>query len=239
MINQDTVTSVTARLNVGGTASTQVGGLVLFTIRTPNPTDGLPGDVTSILVESDIYVITQEDINNGFIRVEFPAELFGAPQNRVLPPGDYWLQADLFSNAGANRVRFLDDLTFTQPWFVSVLYTTQWFSNGNALRMSLNMANVAPSTINVNEINKDLNLNVYPNPAKNILNLSVASDARLGRISYEVIDIAGRIVSSEVVVINSSNEVIPVDISSLQNGVYSIVVKTSKGYNTNRFVVAQ
>jgi hypothetical protein len=40
-------------------------------------------------------------------------------------------------------------------------------------------------------------------------------------------------------VINSSNEVIPVDISSLQNGVYSIVVKTSKGYNTNRFVVAQ
>jgi hypothetical protein len=101
------------------------------------------------------------------------------------------------------------------------------------------MANVAPSTINVNEINKDLNLNVYPNPAKNILNLSVASDARLGRISYEVIDIAGRIVSSEVVVINSSNEVIPVDISSLQNGVYSIVVKTSKGYNTNRFVVAQ
>lgn len=239
LVNQDTVTSVTARLNVGGTASTQVGGLVLFTIRTPDPANGLPGDVTTILVESDIYVITQEDINNGFIRVEFPAELFGAPQNRVLPPGDYWLQADLFSNAGANRVRFLDDLTFTQPWFVSVLYTTQWFSNGNAIRMSLNMANVAPSTINVTEINKDLNLNVYPNPAKNILNLSVASDARLGRISYEVIDIAGRIVSSEVVVINSSNEVIPVDISSLQNGVYSIVVKTSKGYNTNRFVVAQ
>lgn len=239
LVNQDTVTSVTARLNVGGTASTQVGGLVLFTIRTPDPANGLPGDVTTILVESDIYVITQEDINNGFIRVEFPAQLFGAPQNRILPPGDYWLQADLFSNAGANRVRFLDDLTFTQPWFVSVLYTTQWFSNGNAIRMSLNMANVAPSTINVNEINKDLNLNVYPNPAKNILNLSVASDARLGRISYEVIDIAGRIVSSEVVVINSSNEIIPVDISSLQNGVYSIVVKTSKGYNTNRFVVAQ
>jgi len=239
LVNQDTVTSVTARLNVGGTASTQVGGLVLFSIRTPDPTNGLPGDITTVLMETDIHVITQEDITNGFIRVEFPAVLFGAPQNRVLPPGDYWLQADLFSNGGANRVRFLDDLTFTQPWFVSVLYTTQWFSNGNALRMSLNMANVAPSTSNVPEINKDLKLNVYPNPAKNILNLSIVSDERLGRISYEVIDITGRMVSSEVVVVNSSNEVIPVDISSLQNGVYSVVVKTSKGYNTNRFVVAQ
>jgi len=239
LVNQDTVTSATARLNIGGTAPTQVGALVQFSIRTPNPADGLPGDATTIVVESDIYSITQEDIANGFIRVDFPAELGGLPQNRILTPGDYWLQADLYSNTGVNRVRFLDDLTFTQPWFVSVLYTTQWFSNGNALRMSLNMADAAPSTISVAEINKDLKLNVYPNPAKNILNLSVASDASLGRVSYQVMDIAGRIVSSEAVVINSNNEVIPVDISSLQNGVYSIVVKTSKGYNTSRFVVAQ
>lgn len=238
LVNEDTVTSATARLNVTGTAPTQVGGLVQFSIRTPNPADGLPGDATTIVVESDIYTITQEDIDNGFIRVDFPAELGGLPQNRILTPGDYWLQADLYSNNGTNRVRFLDDLTFTQPWFVSVLYTTQWFSNGNALRMSLNMAD-ARGTSSVNELNKNLKLNVYPNPAKNILNLAVSADASLGRISYQVMDIAGRIVSSEATVINSNNEVIPVDISGLQNGVYSIVVKTSKGYNTSRFVVAQ
>ncbi len=238
LVNQDTVTSATARLNVGGTGGTQAGALVQFSIRTPNPADGLPGDATTIVVESDIYTVTQEDIDAGFIRVDFPAELGGLPQNRILTPGDYWLQADLYSNNGTNRVRFLDDLTFTQPWFVSVLYTTQWFSNGNALRMNLNMAD-ARSTSSVNELNKNLKLNVYPNPAKNILNLSVASDASLGRISYQVMDIAGRIVSAEAAVINSNNEVIPVDISGLQNGVYSIMVKTSKGYNTSRFVVAQ
>jgi len=237
LVNQDTVTSATARLNVGGTGGTQAGALVQFSIRTPNPADGMPGDASTIQVESDIYTVTQEDVDNGFIRVDFPAELGGLPQNRILTPGDYWLQADLYSNTGVNRVRFLDDLTFTQPWYVSVLYTTQWYSNGNALRMSLNMSDA--STVSVQELNKNLKLNVYPNPAKNIINLSVSTDASLGRISYQVMDIAGRIVTSEAVVINSNNEVIPVDISSLQNGVYSIVVKTSKGYNTSRFVVAQ
>jgi len=238
LINQDTVTSVTVRLNITGTGATQVGGLVQFSIRTPDPVTGNPGDATTIVVESDIYTISQEDIANGFIRVNFPAELGGLPQNRILTPGDYWLQADLYSNTGANRVRFLDDLTFTQPFFASLLYTTQWFSNGNAVRMSLNMAD-AVSSVSVNELNKNLKLNVYPNPAKNILNLAVSADASLGRISYQVMDIAGRIVTSEAAVINSNNEVIPVNISGLQNGVYSIVVKTSKGYNTSRFVVAQ
>jgi hypothetical protein len=238
LVNQDTVTSVTVRLNITGTGATQVGALVQFSIRTPDPVTGNPGDATTIVVESDIYTISQEDIANGFIRVNFPAELGGLPQNRILTPGDYWLQADLYSNTGANRVRFLDDLTFTQPFFVSLLYTTQWFSNGNAVRMSLNMAD-AVSSVSVNELNKNLKLNVYPNPAKNILNLAVSADASLGRISYQVMDIAGRIVTSEATVINSNNEVIPVNISGLQNGVYSIVVKTSKGYNTSRFVVAQ
>lgn len=238
IVNEDTVTSATARLNVTGTTPTQAGALVQFSIRTPDAASGFPGDATTIVVESDIYTVTQEDVDNGFIRVDFPAELGGLPQNRILTPGDYWLQADLYSNNGTNRVRFLDDLTFTQPFFTSMLFTTQWFSNGNALRMSLNMADIA-SNVSVNELNKNLKLNVYPNPAKNILNLAVSADASLGRISYQVMDIAGRIVSSEATVINSNNEVIPVDISTLQNGVYSIVVKTSKGYNTSRFVVAQ
>ncbi len=240
IVNQDTVTSTTVRLNVGGTGGTQAGSLVQFSIRTPNPADGLPGDLSTIVVESDIYTISQEDVDLGFIRVDFPAELGGLPQNRILAPGDYWLQADLYSNNGTTRVRFLDDLTFTQPWFTSVLYTSQWYNNGNALRMSLNMADaVAGGGQSVQNLQKDLKINVYPNPAQNFLNVAVSADDRLGRISYEVLDITGRMVSSEATVINGNNEVLAVNLAGIQNGVYSIVVKTSKGYNTSRFVVAQ
>lgn len=238
IINQDTVTSATARLNIGGTGGTQLGALIQFSVRTANPADGLPGDVSAIVVETDIHTITQEDLDRGFVTVEFPEELGGLPQDRVLAPGDYWLVADLFSNNGANRIRLLDDLTFTQPWYTSVLYTTQWYSNGNALRMFLNMADAQSSGGSVNNLNKDLNINVYPNPAKEVVNVALNTNDNLGRVSYQVLDVTGRVVASQAAVINGNSEILNVDVAGLQNGVYSIVVKTSKGYNTSRFVVA-
>jgi hypothetical protein len=143
-LSPGTVTSATAYLQTG-TTGTQAGSSVVFTVRTPR-SDGLPGDLTNILLESNLYTITALDVARGFIVVPFPTIFSGQTQNLLLAQGNYWLVAEMFSNNGANRIRFLDDNTYTMPWYASMLFTDDWYNNGNAFRMycNLNSCNFSP-----------------------------------------------------------------------------------------------
>lgn len=154
LVSADTITSVRAILHSTGngassTSTTQVGASVVFSIQESDTATGLPGGAGYILCESDVYTITAADVANAFIEVPIPADLFGVAQQRGLAPGAYWLVADIYSNNGTTRLRFRDDVSWNfQPWWASVLYTTQWYSNGNALRFMANFggSSTAPIT---------------------------------------------------------------------------------------------
>jgi hypothetical protein len=235
VLTADTVTSATAYLQTG-TTGTQAGSSVVFTVRTPG-TDGLPGDQTTVLFESDVYTVTSQDIARGFIVVPFPANLFGSPQDRVVEPGDHWLVAEMFSNNGANRIRFLDDVTFTMPWFVSVLYTDQWYNNGNAMRMFMNFGRTS-SGVSVQELASDVRLNLYPNPAQgDYAMLDIAAERPAGKVTFEIMDLTGRLVAAQSSQIAGMSETLPIDISGLNAGLYQVRVSLLGGSRTLRLVV--
>ena len=146
IVSQDTVMSASFRVfqgTSGNPASGPVGSNIYFTIEgndTASANAGLPGGLAYVLMETDLYTVTQADYDRGWITVNFPSTIGGSPQNLILAPGQYWLVARMFSNAGQNHIRILDDQSITQPWYTSVINVTNtWYSNGNNFRMPLNL----------------------------------------------------------------------------------------------------
>ncbi len=72
---------------------------------------------------------------------------------------------------------------------------------------------------------------MYPNPAKEVLNISL-SDADLSLESFEIMDNTGRIVSAG----SLEQGLNRVNISGLDRGVYILTLKTSMGETSQRFI---
>lgn len=85
--------------------------------------------------------------------------------------------------------------------------------------------------LNVVTMNQEINVtnvNIYPNPAQDVLQLK--SDLHM--IEVEIVDAFGKIVNRFKS--NSSNLQIPLE--SLNKGLYFIRIRSSEGYSTRRFV---
>lgn len=75
------------------------------------------------------------------------------------------------------------------------------------------------------------NFSIYPNPANNVLNLSVKNGLTVNEIS--VVDINGRTVKT---INNSFDSEMEINVSDLTSGVYMLNVKTEEGVATSKFV---
>jgi len=86
----------------------------------------------------------------------------------------------------------------------------------------------AAGTIGINE-NQISGLNIYPNPAKNILVIEQNSNSKL---SIEILNIEGRLIQS----FTSSEKNIKTDVSQFANGMYFINVKSETGNGVYKLV---
>ncbi len=84
---------------------------------------------------------------------------------------------------------------------------------------------------------KDLEVVIYPNPANDRILVRVSGDDFLGEMNYDVVDITGRLVKSGKRTAEGNFESFTVEVGELQQGTYSLIMKTKKGYNATRFVV--
>lgn len=75
------------------------------------------------------------------------------------------------------------------------------------------------------------NFSIYPNPANNVLNLSVKNGLFVNEIA--MVDINGRTVKT---VANTLDSEIEINVSDLTSGVYLLNVKTDEGVATSKFV---
>lgn len=75
------------------------------------------------------------------------------------------------------------------------------------------------------------NFSIYPNPANNILNLSVKNGLSVNEIT--MVDINGRTVKT---INNAFDPEMEINVSDLTSGVYMINVKTYEGIATSKFV---
>ena len=83
---------------------------------------------------------------------------------------------------------------------------------------------------NIVEHNNELNCDVYPNPASDIL--TIATELRVKEVSIH--DIYGRLTMSQQVNETTSQQV--VDVADLETGVYFVNIKTENGNIVKRFV---
>jgi hypothetical protein len=236
LVSTDTVTSATARLVNSGTSTSQAGGLIYFTLETGDANTGLPGGTASVVLETDLYTLTAADISRGRVTVPFPATLGGSPQERIVNPGEYWLVAHLFSNNGSNHISLIDDQTVTMPWFASVLFrSTDWFNNGNAIRMSLNFGRIPTGT---NVVPQEMLAAVaYPNPGSDLLNIKVNAARDLGQTRLVMTDLTGRTVLEERLTWSGNGGRHILDISALPNGTYTLEMLTEAGIARQRVMV--
>lgn len=90
--------------------------------------------------------------------------------------------------------------------------------------------------VGINYQQADYNLTLSPNPANNILNLSIKSE---NIHDYEVMiaNIQGQVVHSGSINEGSNNVYQTIDIGNLANGIYIMKISNGNSYVTERFVV--
>ena len=166
--NPTTLSSVRMGIFSTNSSPTIPGGEVIFYLcdtiglSTETPSGN---DMFDVIEESDYIMITQQDVDNGFVSVDFP--------DIELEPNGYMLIVEMFSNDGENSIYTLDDLTVVQPSIASMFYhpgDNEWYTNGNAL--SIHMGINGHSYVDINENEVLNNFNVYPNPTSSFINVS-------------------------------------------------------------------
>lgn len=88
------------------------------------------------------------------------------------------------------------------------------------------------SELSLTENIEQLEVQIYPNPAEHILQISLK--ALQEEVEVVVVDVAGRIVRTEKSW--SNGELISWDISNLTSGIYQVLVKTNRATVSKRFV---
>lgn len=109
-------------------------------------------------------------------------------------------------------------------------YIEKGISGEESAMMAKNTA-VIPTEI-TNSINK---LNVYPNPANNIINISYCINELTQNTTICLLDITGKQVFSQL--INEKNGTIQLDALSLNSGFYFVRLSNGKTINTTSKII--
>ena len=139
------------------------------------------------------------------------------------------------------------DYTASRPLydtqFVSPVFVATWNPNGfgptRVPSISAVTSILANTTSVENRERNDMNIRVFPNPARNDVYVRLSAESMIGKVNYEVMDITGRVVMSGEKMIDGMSDQINLSVAGLQQGVYTVVTKTAKGFNSSRFVVTK
>jgi hypothetical protein len=97
--------------------------------------------------------------------------------------------------------------------------TTQTFLFLDSIILTTNLSTIS---------NLISNINIYPNPTENFLNISNPNNVEIKNIS--VVDINGRIVK------NQSDSLSQINVSDLNAGVYFVTIEAAEGKTTKKFI---
>lgn len=125
--------------------------------------------------------------------------------------------------------------------YTTPIFTTAWNPAGfTTHRVPAITAFMSPISTSVQDIKRnDLNIRVYPNPARSDVHIRLNAESIIGKVNYEVMDMTGRVVLSGEKMADGFNDQITLSVASLQEGVYTVMTKTNKGFNSSRFVVTK
>ena len=199
---------------------TVAGGELVVSLKdTLGIAEGTTFDPTSgIYAQSDFYLLTQADVDLGYVDVGF-SESYSAD------PGAYMLTVEMYSNGNENDMYILDDTTVPQPAYCSMIYIPgdQAYTNGTAAGIRMLLGNSVGTAEDLN------NLSIYPNPSNGIINIELDKN---NEYQLTVNDVLGKIVSRETI---SSSKTL--DVQHLQKGVYFINISNTEMTKTAKVII--
>jgi len=216
----NTINGVEIALASGSTANTEIQVAIIDTAELL--ADGIMPvtDANGVEALSAFYSISSSDLTNGVALVSFQSPI-------VLPDNAYYV-AVLTSVDQSQVIRILDDQTVAQPWYASMIHLINdggTYSNGNALGIRLKT-----QTVGLEE-SVGINLNVFPNPAQDVL--TIASNVNSG--SIVISDVSGKIV--QVVTMQSSTSTLST--AGLENGIYYVTISNDNFSKTEKVVISK
>lgn len=149
-------------------------------------------------------------------------------------------------NGSVTRLKTTQNITLSAGFISGTVDQTSYYyyhaTTGDLVFRSTTVSIVAPginstdtimesllsSTLGVNQTISNVDLQLYPNPVKDRLNLNLDNDIDSSSIS--ILDINGRQIS------NFETNQNAIDVSRLKSGIYFISILTTKGFVTKKFI---
>jgi len=206
--------------NAFTTPATVAEGELVVTLRDTTLMSSEAYDPLDFIAESDFYMVTEDDVINGFIDVNFD-------QPVSVQPNAYYIGVEMYSNGNETDIYILDDETVPQPSYLSMIYIPedQVYSNGNAV--GIRMITSDEDVVSVKEQISEFN--IYPNPSNGILNIELDKS---GNYSIQVSDLIGKVVSTRNITSN-----VALDLQHLERGVYFVNISSNDISTTHKIVI--
>ena len=202
------------------TAASVPGGAIIAALHDTSNVLAVPADVTSAFAETEIFDVTQADIDAGFMQITFANPV-------TLSSGGYYAGVEMFSNDSTANFRILNDLTVPQPGNASMIYIPNdaVYTNGNAVAIRLMLQD--PNGITDNQALQGVSL--YPNPSNGIVNIRTTQTERY---IVEVFNVLGENVLTTAIVGTNS-----IDLSNSTAGVYMVRVSSANATMSQRVIL--
>ncbi len=126
-----------------------------------------------------------------------------------------------------------NDTTIVSPAKTTTYTVTAVSSKGCSSNASFTVTIQAlTGVININPVN---GIVLYPNPANEILNLNFTTNGRTIAAILKIADLSGKQWLEQNITV-TGNKIVPINISSLANGMYFISIETNLGTKTLKFI---
>ena len=132
--------------------------------------------------------------------------------------------------SGANSSTFTPTQTGTYTVSVSN-------SSGNCTKTSSGINYT--STVGIFDASGDTYINVYPNPAKDVLSIQTGFHAMQEQVVCSMFDLSGKLVYQRTYENVQPDALLQVELSTISNGMYQVIISTETGRSVSRVAVAR
>lgn len=190
----------------------------------PGPIQGIGGVIPG--TSSVTFNITPVANSTGYLWI--------LPANAILVSGQNTTSITVDFTAsytgGVISVKALGDCGESEPSSKFVRVYTMFTSNGN-----LNADKVTHAT-NIGIENPESEINVFPNPVDNILNIQFSGETELSAYAIELADVSGKIIGQFSGKIEDAKFLKTISLQSFANGVYFIKITTPLQQHFQRII---
>ncbi len=155
--------------------------------------------------------------------------------NNASEIGIPYMGAKLIGGAGGHN-NFVKDTIALDVFTFYVDTTYAGYGNDNFDNTPSTPAVITPA-IDEENVAEALNMNVYPNPASN--NVNVVLSGVKGQTVLTVHDMSGKVVSNMRVDIDDNNQIINIPVSDYSQGIYFIKVVNGSAVMTKKLIIAR